>query len=56
MNNIQEALFQTIETITMGKLSQIKFDKTIEAIVVSDEKANLGEYELKYQDLLFTGY
>ena len=56
MNNIQEALFQTIETITDGKLSKIKFDKTIEAIVVSDEKANLGEYELKYQDLLFTGY
>ncbi len=41
MNNIQEALFQTIETITDGKLSKIKFDKTIEAIVVSDEKANL---------------
>ena len=56
MNNIQEALFQTIETITNGKLSQIKFDKTIEAIVMSDEKANLGEYELKYQDLIFTGY
>ena len=56
MNNIQEALFQTIETITDGKLSKIKFDKTIEAIVVSDEKANLGEYELKYQDLLFIGY
>lgn len=56
MNNIQEALFKTIETITNGKLSQIKFDKTIEAIVMSDEKANLGEYELKYQDLLFTGY
>ena len=56
MNNIQEALFQTIETITNGKLSQIKFDKTIEAIVMSDEKANLGEYKLKYQDLLFTGY
>ena len=50
MNNIQETLFQTIETITDGKLSKIKFDKTIEAIVVSDEKANLGEYELKYQD------
>ena len=45
MNNIQEALFQTIETITNGKLSQIKFDKTIEARVMSDEKANLGEYE-----------
>ena len=56
MNNIQETLFRTIETITESKLNQIKFDKTIEAIVASDSKASSGEYELRYQDLIFTAY
>lgn len=56
MNNFQEILFQTIDTITESKINKIKFDKTIEAIVTSDEKRDVGEYELKYQDLLFTAY
>lgn len=56
MNNIQQTLFQTIETITDSKLNQMKFDKTIEAIVVSNSKSDVGEYELKYQDLLFIAY
>ncbi len=56
MNNIQETLFRAIDTITDSKLNNIKFDKTIEAIVVSDEKADAGEYQLKYQDLMFTAY
>ena len=56
MNNIQETLFRTIETITESKLNQIKFDKTIEAIVISDGKSEAGEYSLRYQDLIFTAY
>lgn len=56
MNNIQETLFRTIETITQSKVNEIKFDKTIEAIVTSDEKASNGEYQLKYQDIMFTAY
>ena len=56
MNNIQETLFRTIETITESKLNQIKFDKTIEAIILSADKSDIGEYELRYQDIIFTAY
>ncbi len=56
MSNIQETLFRAIETITDSKINQIKFDKTIEAIIIADDKSDVGEYELKYQDLIFTAY
>ena len=56
MNNIQETLFRAIETITDSKLNQIKFDRTIQGIIVSDDKADAGEYSVKYQDLIFTAY
>ena len=56
MSSIQESLFATIETITNSKINQLKFDKTIEAIVMSADKASSGEYEVRYQDLTFIAY
>ena len=56
MNNIQENLFRTIETIADKKIGQIKFDKTVEAIVESDKNKGAGEYSLKYQDVIFVAY
>ena len=56
MNNIQETLFRTIETIADKKIGQIKFDKTVEAIVESDKNKGAGEYSLRYQDVIFVAY
>lgn len=49
-------MFQAIETIADSKINKLKFDKTIKAIITSDAKADIGEYEVKYQDLIFSAY
>ena len=56
MNNIQESIFQAIDVITEKRISEIKFDKTIDCIVTSDANSDKGEYEVKYQDIVFTAY
>lgn len=56
MNNITESLFRAVEVITDKKIEEIKFDKTIECIVVNDSKAKEGEYQVQYQDILLTAY
>lgn len=54
--SIQEQIFQAIDIITDKKVRELKFDKTVEGLVVSDAKAETGEYEVQYQDIRFTAY
>ncbi|MCF0126449.1 MAG: hypothetical protein HUJ68_11995 [Clostridia bacterium] len=56
MVNIRDEIFKTIDTITDAKLNKIKFDRTIEAIVVDDSNSSECEYKLKYQDIEFFAY
>lgn len=58
MNNleIQRQILQAIDTIAENKVKQIKFDKTVEAIIKDDIKSDVGEYKVLYQDIIFTAY
>lgn len=50
--SIQESIFQAIDVIAEKKISEIKFDKTIECIITSDVNADKGEYSAQYQDII----
>ncbi len=54
--DLQRELFRAIDTITEKKLSEISFDKTIECIITNDSKADLGEYEVQYQDIIVKAF
>lgn len=56
MSNLQEQFFRSVEIIADQKISQIKFDKTIECIIVSDLGADKGEYQAQYQDIIIPVY
>ena len=45
MNNISEQLLQAMDIITEEKLRQLKYDKTIQAVVYSVVNINTGEYK-----------
>lgn len=50
--SIQESIFQAIDVIAEKRISEIKFDKTIECIIIDDSKSDQGEYTAKYQDIM----
>lgn len=50
--SIQESIFQAIDVIAEKKINEIKFDKTVECIIIDDTKADSGEYSAKYQDII----
>lgn len=45
---VEENVYRAIETIAENMLSQLKYDKTIKAEIVSLENADTGEYKIKY--------
>ena len=54
--SIQENIFEAMSIIADKKISEVKFDKTIECLVVSEAKADKGIYRVRYQDTEFDAY
>ena len=49
-------LLDAVEIITNKKVSNLQFDKTIQARIVEILDDTLGKYKVKYQDSYFTAY
>lgn len=56
MNNISEQLLQAIDIVAEQKLTQLKFDKTIQATIYSIVDVDNGEYKVKYSGNIFSAY
>lgn len=56
MNNISEQILSTIDIITNDKISQLRFDKTIQATIYSVVDINTGEYKVKYETGIFSAF
>lgn len=56
MNNISEQLLQAIDIVAEQKLTQLKFDKTIQATIYSIVDVDSGEYKVKYSGNIFSAY
>lgn len=56
MNNISEQLLQAMDIITEEKLRQLKYDKTIQAIVYSIVDVDTGEYKVRYNSNIFSAF
>lgn len=55
-NNISNNILKTIDMIVEDRVSKIKFDKTIEAIINSIVNLNTGEYKVKYEENIFSAF
>lgn len=56
MNNISEQLLQAMDIIVDQKISQLEFDKTIQAIIYKVENADTGEYKVRYNGNIFSAF
>lgn len=56
MNNISEQLLQAVDILTDEKLRQLKYDKTIQAIVYSVIDVDTGEYKIRYNGNIFSAF
>ena len=51
--NLQENLFQAIDTIVQARLANLPYDKTIECEIIDDSRSSIGTYTVKYQTVTF---
>lgn len=56
MNNISEQLLSAIDILADEKVSQLRFDKTIQATIYSIADINTGEYKVRYNGNIFAAY
>lgn len=56
MNNISEQLLSAIDILTDEKVSQLRFDKTVQATIYSIVDINTGEYKVRYNGNIFAAY
>lgn len=56
MNNISEQLLQAVDIIADEKLRQLKYDKTIQAIIYSVIDVDTGEYKIRYNGNIFSAF
>lgn len=53
---ISEKILDAIDILIDASLNNAKYDKTIEAQIVSCINADKGQYKCKYQDFIFSAY
>lgn len=56
MNNISEQLLKAMDIIVDQKLTQLQYDKTIQAKVYSVVDVDTGEYKVKYNGNIFSAF
>lgn len=50
MSNINDQILESIDIIVDKKIENLKFDKTIEAVVIEIVDAEQGKYRIRYKD------
>lgn len=56
MNPVNEAILGAISTVVDNAVAKLQFDKTIKCVIVNADKAQSGEYKVKYYGDTFTAY
>lgn len=56
MNNISEQLLQAMDIVMEQKLTQLQFDKTIQAKIYSVVDIDTGEYKVRYNGNIFSAF
>ena len=56
MNNISEQLLKAMDIIVDQKLTQLQYDKTIQAKIYSVVDVDTGEYKVKYNGNIFSAF
>ena len=56
MNNISEQLLQAMDIVMEQKLTQLQYDKTIQAKVYSVVDIDTGEYKVRYNGNIFSAF
>lgn len=54
--NVKNDVLKAIDIIVSERVNSAKFDKTIQATVLSCEDPAIGKYKVKYQDSIFEAY
>lgn len=54
--NIENSICEAINIIVSKKLAEAKYDRTINANIISLDNRETGEYTVKYEDLYFKAY
>lgn len=56
MNNVSEQLLKAMDIIVEQKLTQLQYDKTIQAKIYSVVDVDTGEYKVKYNGNIFSAF
>ena len=56
MSSIEQSILDSIEILLNKRVSQLQFDKTVRATIVSVQDQSIGKYKVRYQDSLFYAY
>lgn len=56
MNSISEQLLQAIDVVMDKKISELEFDKTIQATIFSIVNLDTGEYKVRYSGNIFSAF
>lgn len=56
MNNISEQLLQAMDIVMDQKLTQLQYDKTIQAKIYSVVDIDIGEYKVRYNGNIFSAF
>ena len=53
LENLQEDLFKSIDTIVQARIANLPYDKTIECEIIDINNSNFGKYTVRYQAATF---
>lgn len=56
MNSVSEQLLQAVDIVIDKKISELEFDKTIQATVFSIVNLDTGEYKVRYSGNIFSAF
>ena len=54
--SVNEKVLDAIELLTKNSVQKAKYDKTIQAQILSCEDSTIGKYRCRYQDATFYAY
>ncbi len=55
-SNLEDIILKTIDIVASKKVASAKYDKTIQATVISCVDATIGKYKVQYQDGFWYAY
>ena len=56
MNKVEEQIFQAIDVLVEKKISELAYDKTIQAKIYSVVDSDTGEYKVRYNGNIFSAF